>query len=289
MPPDILHVLIPIVIGAGILIVSDYLINQLPPLKSSRGGPWLIVLLTVEVALLAGVWAWLASDSSAQVSAATKTWMEKLAVLLISVLLITLLGLAVNIGQSRSSDLQLDISELAPRRQQLIKTEGAKVEKRLADSLEQMVLIDLPREEQPEQVDRRSRPSAPPAPVSSSGGWFQRVQRLPVLRELLVRNQRVKTLNAEERAIDIFWRKDINGRLLLLGAPGSGKTTTLLTLAQELLQVAQHDPDHPLAIVFELSAWRKELSILDWLAAELKQKYNLSPTVSQSLLECHPT
>lgn len=46
------------------------------------------------------------------------------------------------------------------------------------------------------------------------------------------------------------WRK-----LVILGEPGSGKTTTLLMLVEDLLNQAKADPNKPIPLIFELSTW----------------------------------
>jgi predicted NACHT family NTPase len=45
---------------------------------------------------------------------------------------------------------------------------------------------------------------------------------------------------------------DMGGELLILGAPGSGKTTTLLELAGELLARAEAEDGQPIPVVFNL-------------------------------------
>ncbi|MEM8723423.1 MAG: HEAT repeat domain-containing protein, partial [Cyanobacteria bacterium P01_G01_bin.39] len=45
-------------------------------------------------------------------------------------------------------------------------------------------------------------------------------------------------------------------RVLLLGAPGSGKTTTLLHVAQQLIRQAQDDSNAPIPLLFNLSKFR---------------------------------
>jgi hypothetical protein len=65
--------------------------------------------------------------------------------------------------------------------------------------------------------------------------------------------------------------------LLLLGAPGSGKTTLLLSLARELLQRAENDPDQPLTIILNLSSWaRTRLPLAQWLGEQCSLVYGVS-------------
>ena len=48
--------------------------------------------------------------------------------------------------------------------------------------------------------------------------------------------------------------------MVLWGPPGSGKTTTLLTLARDLLDRADWDDQHPIPVIFNLSSWSQLLS-----------------------------
>lgn len=74
--------------------------------------------------------------------------------------------------------------------------------------------------------------------------------------------------------IDIFDR--MNGKLLILGDPGGGKTTSLLSLARELLMRAEIDDQHPIPVVFNLSSWGdKQLPLEEWLIEELNSKYQV--------------
>jgi serine/threonine protein kinase len=76
------------------------------------------------------------------------------------------------------------------------------------------------------------------------------------------------------------------GELLLLGAPGAGKTTLLLELAHDLLTRAEHDENHPLPVVFNLSSWgEKQQSLTDWLVEELNEKYQVPRKLAQTLIE----
>jgi predicted NACHT family NTPase len=43
--------------------------------------------------------------------------------------------------------------------------------------------------------------------------------------------------------------------LLILGGPGTGKTTLLLELALDLLQLAEQDESRSIPTVFNLSSW----------------------------------
>jgi serine/threonine protein kinase len=82
------------------------------------------------------------------------------------------------------------------------------------------------------------------------------------------------------RILDIFER--MNGKLLILGDPGGGKTTSLLTLARDLLQRAEMDEHHPLPIIFNLSSWGESRTTLEqWLADELSSKYQVPRKVAE--------
>lgn len=84
--------------------------------------------------------------------------------------------------------------------------------------------------------------------------------------------------------IEIFDR--LNGKLLILGDPGSGKTTTLLTLARELLNRAEQDEQHPLPIIFNLSSWgEKQLPLEEWLVEELSTRYHAPHQFAQTWVQ----
>ena len=66
--------------------------------------------------------------------------------------------------------------------------------------------------------------------------------------------------------------------LLILGEPGAGKTTTLLTLAQKLVE--QDQETQRLPVVFNLSSWQHG-PIETWLAKELNSKYQVPKAIGR--------
>ena len=75
------------------------------------------------------------------------------------------------------------------------------------------------------------------------------------------------------------------GKLVILGATGAGKTTTLLELALVLVSRAEQDPSLPIPVLFELGSWKSESgAIADWLIAQLQYKYGISPAVGKKWL-----
>jgi eukaryotic-like serine/threonine-protein kinase len=79
--------------------------------------------------------------------------------------------------------------------------------------------------------------------------------------------------------------EDAQRGLLILGAPGSGKTTTLLELARELIARAEADPAQPIPVVFNLSGWRQHHTQLGtWLASELAVKYQVPTRLGSAWL-----
>ncbi|HEY9743715.1 MAG TPA: protein kinase [Coleofasciculaceae cyanobacterium] len=83
--------------------------------------------------------------------------------------------------------------------------------------------------------------------------------------------------------IDKFDEIGSGRTLLILGKPGSGKTTTLLELARDLIHRAELDLIQPMPVVFNLSSWSgHKQAIADWLVQELHTKYQVSQEIGQS-------
>ncbi|MGH8902906.1 MAG: NACHT domain-containing protein [Egibacteraceae bacterium] len=74
----------------------------------------------------------------------------------------------------------------------------------------------------------------------------------------------------------------LGGGLLILGAPGSGKTTALLELARDLLDHAAADQAKPIPVVFNLSSWAaRRPPLAKWLADELRTRYAVARRIAQ--------
>ena len=72
--------------------------------------------------------------------------------------------------------------------------------------------------------------------------------------------------------------------LLILGEPGSGKTTSLLELAAVLISRATSDPKERVPIVLSLSSWQKQQSLEEWIATELSAKYRVPKSIARAWL-----
>jgi hypothetical protein len=77
-----------------------------------------------------------------------------------------------------------------------------------------------------------------------------------------------------------------NNALLILGAPGTGKTTLLLELARDLLLRAESEQSQPIPVVFNLSSWavRRE-RLFEWLVSELNQRSDVPKKLATQWLE----
>ncbi|MEM9540971.1 MAG: protein kinase [Cyanobacteria bacterium P01_E01_bin.42] len=95
-----------------------------------------------------------------------------------------------------------------------------------------------------------------------------------------------ENLSSQMRAIDKFYELGTGRTLLILGEPGSGKTTTLLELARDLIKRREVNLSQPLPVIFNLSSWLGEQqSIQDWLIEELHRKYQVSPELGKNWIE----
>jgi predicted NACHT family NTPase len=112
--------------------------------------------------------------------------------------------------------------------QELIKYIGEMVDRLLSQSLRNQVYINL------DKVEDFSKVTAP--------------------MQLKFAEQKAQPLPPETTIIEVYHCPDINGRLLILGDPGSGKSTNLYKLAQELVIRAKDDINQPIPILFNLSS-----------------------------------
>jgi len=70
--------------------------------------------------------------------------------------------------------------------------------------------------------------------------------------------------------------------LLVLGAPGSGKTVLLLQLAERLAHLAEIDETQPMPAVFNLASWaRRQPPLEEWLAERLVIDYQVPARVAR--------
>ena len=133
----------------------------------------------------------------------------------------------------------------------------------LKKSVHKMAMIDLGKETQSDAV---------------AHAWDQ-VLELP--------DQSRQTLPPDKNISHIF--DEMNRALLILGEPGTGKTITLLQLAQDLIERVEQDESfiEPVPVVFNLSTWSQGQTLIEWLVAELSSKYQIPKRMGQPWLEQH--
>lgn len=84
---------------------------------------------------------------------------------------------------------------------------------------------------------------------------------------------------------DVSTIYDATGLLLILGEPGSGKTTTLLDLARTLLERARDDLKERVPVVLNLSSWKNKQPLAEWISGELSGKYRVPRKIARVWLE----
>jgi ABC-type amino acid transport system permease subunit/DNA polymerase III delta prime subunit len=143
-------------------------------------------------------------------------------------------------------------AERPPNEKKLLQAVKDEVVARLKQSLHNAALINLGMEAQPEQVKR---------PWSS---------------DIKIGDKPSEPIPDNQSILEVFDQEEIAGKLLILGNPGAGKTTTMLDLAKALIARAEQDADYPIPVLFNLSTWKDDKqSLRDWLVAELKSKYGV--------------
>ncbi|MDZ8030277.1 hypothetical protein [Nostoc sp. DedSLP04] len=97
MPNELLQILV----GAFISVVSGYLINQLPPLRTFRGSWFLVTAVVTELALLGGIWAWLSGEVAK--TSNVRGLVEKIGAVLVGAFLVHILQLIFGNAWGRQS------------------------------------------------------------------------------------------------------------------------------------------------------------------------------------------
>jgi hypothetical protein len=130
----------------------------------------------------------------------------------------------------------------------------------LENSLHNEVLIDLGMETKPKAVEYP---------------WDMVIQRP---------DKTNRTLPPGTKMINVF--DESGGSLLILGEPGSGKTTMLLELVRALIVRAEEDPAQSIPVVFNLSSWSSQKqTIAEWLLEEFRTKYNIPKKIAKTWVE----
>ena len=93
-------------------------------------------------------------------------------------------------------------------------------------------------------------------------------------------NQPERLLPAGTSIVEVY--EQANHELLILGEPGTGKSTLLLRLAQHLVEQAEQDVTCPLPIYLPLSSWAvKRLPLHEWLGEQFHLMYDVPRRLSQ--------
>ncbi len=79
---------------------------------------------------------------------------------------------------------------------------------------------------------------------------------------------------------------ELGGSFLILGVPGAGKTTIMLTLVRELISQAEKDPSRLIPVVANLTSWTgSNQRLVDWMVSELGTKYGIPKRIGRIWLQ----
>ncbi|MCG5440301.1 NACHT domain-containing protein [Micromonospora foliorum] len=89
--------------------------------------------------------------------------------------------------------------------------------------------------------------------------------------------------------IAAYYKRTPSGRMLILGAPGAGKTvagiTLLLQLIADVVDSQNAEKSLRVPVIFNLTTWASSKRFENWLADELSMRFRLSPSISRQLIQ----
>jgi hypothetical protein len=157
-----------------------------------------------------------------------------------------------------SAPLVMQVGPLSPRqRSELLARVALNCHERLTNALAYQVWLQLGLHTRPDAVD----PS-----------WRR--------MHLLVSDE-ARPVPPGTPLLELF--DDLTGQLLVLGAPGAGKTILLVELAQALTERAQQDAQARIPVLLNVAAWRSGQSLRDWLKATLPDALGASKGFASQL------
>jgi DNA polymerase III delta prime subunit len=107
----------------------------------------------------------------------------------------------------------------------------------------------------------------------------------PWTMEMSAQERPSQQLSSEMTIAQVFELSEVGQKLLILGEPGSGKTITLLELAQSLVEKALKDSDAPIPMLVNLSSWKdSQQPFFDWLVGKIKSKYGVRQELGRQFL-----
>ncbi|MCT7950084.1 NACHT domain-containing protein [Ancylothrix sp. C2] len=95
--------------------------------------------------------------------------------------------------------------------------------------------------------------------------------------EVKIGNLPSERLLPETKLIELFDLPAVAGKLVILGASGAGKTTSLLELTSALAFRAEKDTTQPVPVPLNLCSWHGDCTLFEWLVNEIYIKYGLIP------------
>jgi hypothetical protein len=94
-----------------------------------------------------------------------------------------------------------------------------------------------------------------------------------------------ETMPTGKSMLEIFQEIGMGRSLLILGAPGSGKTTILLELTRQLIGRAREDKTEPIPVVFNLASWTEKQNLAGWLAEQLNIIYSVPRKIASAWVQ----
>lgn len=176
-----------------------------------------------------------------------------------------LAAVSPGIGQAQQADSSSIVatSATAERRNQLVLLN--KVKNFWVNGVLEQTLRDTPRLE----LIRRPYPEAIEQP------WARVLDPLP---------GEVLPVPPEKSTVGLFFEAET--ALLISGAPGVGKTFSLIELARDLIRLAEDDPARPIPVILNLASWsERRPPLADWVVEELAAKYQIPRQMGRAWLE----